>query len=356
VTFFSRRPSLIRDFNDWLGEQPYRHKVVIPGNHGSLLELSEYQKQITNAHLLINSGVELDGVKIWGSPVTPYANTAFGIPTAEARRKHWSRIPAGTNVLVTHGPPYWILDCAHGSDDHQGDPELFKAIGQSPPALHVFGHVQAILLMDLVSIIRRVAFPHDEVQTSDANHLTVFCRGIIESGIELSHRRSEESGLNDFIQSVGEDDVDEDGLIEFIEDAKTLELTSLTFLVEAHSDETADLRDRLLAFAIDIGVAQNRGVALRNVIEYIKISATTESQRSDYVDDMGDARYELLGVSPSCSMEELKAAYRLKVALWHPDKLQNMAPELQAMATKQLAKLNEAYQGICVEREKAANG
>jgi hypothetical protein len=28
-----------------------------------------------------------------------------------------------------------------------------------------------------------------------------------------------------------------------------------------------------------------------------------------------------------------------------------MAPELQAMATEQLAELNAAYQGICEERE-----
>ena len=30
---FWNHVSKIRDFNDWLGELPHRHKVVIPGNH-----------------------------------------------------------------------------------------------------------------------------------------------------------------------------------------------------------------------------------------------------------------------------------------------------------------------------------
>jgi hypothetical protein len=30
ITFFSRRPSVLTDFNDWLGELPHLYKVVIP--------------------------------------------------------------------------------------------------------------------------------------------------------------------------------------------------------------------------------------------------------------------------------------------------------------------------------------
>lgn len=141
ITFFSQRAAVLSDFNEWLGEQPHRHKIVIPGNHDTLLLDPAQQKLITNAHLLIDSGVELAGLKIWGSPATPYADTAFGIPTPEARKEHWSKIPKDIDVLVTHGPPIGILDCAPGSDSHQGDPELLKAIAKGAPNLHVFGHV-----------------------------------------------------------------------------------------------------------------------------------------------------------------------------------------------------------------------
>jgi predicted phosphohydrolase len=118
ITFFSKRTSVLEDFNDWLGELPHKYKVVIPGNHDRLLEQPKHQRTIANAHLLINTGVELGGLKIWGSPATPYADTAFGIPTAEAREKHWEAMPAGLDILITHGPPLNVLDCAPGQTLH----------------------------------------------------------------------------------------------------------------------------------------------------------------------------------------------------------------------------------------------
>ena len=37
-TFYSKPPSIVSDFNDWLGSLPHRHKVVVPGNHEFALE------------------------------------------------------------------------------------------------------------------------------------------------------------------------------------------------------------------------------------------------------------------------------------------------------------------------------
>ena len=70
MTFFSKQPAVLTDFNEWLGELPHPHKVVIPGNHDSLLLQETLRNQITNARLLINSGIEVEGLRIWGSPVT----------------------------------------------------------------------------------------------------------------------------------------------------------------------------------------------------------------------------------------------------------------------------------------------
>src|SRR3974390_3032336 len=68
-TFFNH-VSKIRDFNDWLGEFPPRHKVVIPGNHDRVFHKDPLaRRQITNAELLINESVTLCGLNIWGSPV-----------------------------------------------------------------------------------------------------------------------------------------------------------------------------------------------------------------------------------------------------------------------------------------------
>ena len=55
---------------------------------------------------------------------------------------------------------------------------------------------------------------------------------------------------------------------------------------------------------------------------------------------------ELLGVRPGCTTAELAAAYRRKISQWHPDKLDSMADELKAFATRRTARINEAYQRI----------
>ena len=52
---------------------------------------------------------------------------------------------------------------------------------------------------------------------------------------------------------------------------------------------------------------------------------------------------ELLGVNPGCTKEELAAAYRRRILQWHPDKLETMAQELKAYATRRTARINEAY-------------
>jgi len=50
-SFFSKRPSMYRDFDRWLGELPHPYKVVIPGNHEFLLEEPRTRSIITNATL-----------------------------------------------------------------------------------------------------------------------------------------------------------------------------------------------------------------------------------------------------------------------------------------------------------------
>jgi predicted phosphodiesterase len=142
-TFYSKRPWMYRNFDLWLGELPHRHKIIIPGNHEFLLEDPRQRSAITNATLLVDSGVEVEGLKIWDSPVTPLYGGAFGKSRAEDRIKHWARIPRNTDILITHGPPLGTLDAAPRSQLHEGCPELREAVIQARPRLHVFGHVHA---------------------------------------------------------------------------------------------------------------------------------------------------------------------------------------------------------------------
>jgi len=141
-TFLSRRKSQIYDFNEWLGELPHRYKIVIPGNHEFAVEADpNLRHAITNAVLLIDQGINIAKVKVWGSPVTPLFGVAFGRSNPADRRKHWARIPRSVDILLTHGPPHGILDTPPDSEVHEGCPELREAVMRIKPRLHVFGHV-----------------------------------------------------------------------------------------------------------------------------------------------------------------------------------------------------------------------
>lgn len=131
----------IAEFNDWLGTLPHRHKILVPGNHDRILaEQSGLRMLITNAHLLINEGVTIEGLTIWGSPVT-CDDTAFGFDGTLRRRTLYQSIPQGTDIIVTHGPPQGILDLEFEDGPHRGCGELLAAVRKVRPRIHIFGHV-----------------------------------------------------------------------------------------------------------------------------------------------------------------------------------------------------------------------
>jgi Icc-related predicted phosphoesterase len=143
-SFFFEDMSAIRDFNAWLGELRFRHKIVVPGNHERIMyERPELRRLITNATLLVNESVTIEGVKLWGSPVT-CDDEAFGCSSAEERRTLYASIPQGTDILITHCPPHGVLDVEFRSGGlHRGCPELLAAVQRVKPQVHIFGHVHS---------------------------------------------------------------------------------------------------------------------------------------------------------------------------------------------------------------------
>jgi Icc-related predicted phosphoesterase len=141
-TMFSKSTAAILDFNKWLGELPHTWRILTAGNHEFFLEADPSKRRmISNATLLINESVEIMGLKIWGSPMTPLYGGAFGRSSEQDRVKVYSNIPDDIDILITHGPPYGILDQAPDSDSHAGCHQLLAAVRRIKPMLHVFGHV-----------------------------------------------------------------------------------------------------------------------------------------------------------------------------------------------------------------------
>lgn len=53
--------------------------------------------------------------------------------------------------------------------------------------------------------------------------------------------------------------------------------------------------------------------------------------------------WELLGVPEHASLDEIKAAYRIKLAEYHPDKVNHLGEDLRRLAHEKTLKITEAY-------------
>jgi len=141
-TMFGKDPRALQEFDAWLKELPHPNKIIVPGNHEFVLEADLRRRSLLkSATVLIDEGTAVGGLKLWGSPVTPLYGAAFGISSAAERRALYSSIPGDIDVLITHGPPYGILDRIDETQPHAGCRELFDAVLRVKPKLHVFGHI-----------------------------------------------------------------------------------------------------------------------------------------------------------------------------------------------------------------------
>jgi Icc-related predicted phosphoesterase len=131
-------------FLDWFEKQPFKYKIFIAGNHDFIAERNPvlFESLIpTNCIYLKNSGIEIEGIYIWGSPITPwFYDWAFNRHRGKAIAPYWERIPENTDILVTHGPPFGILD-ETVTGFKVGCEELEKRLKDLNVKIHVFGHI-----------------------------------------------------------------------------------------------------------------------------------------------------------------------------------------------------------------------
>ena len=121
------------DFLEWVCDLPYRQKVLVAGNHDACLYGAHLDGLDDNVHYLCGSGVEIEGLKFWGVPM-------FMEDCMSGKQEQlYAAIPEYTDVLVTHTPPYGILD-RDGSILY-GSRVLLERVSTIRPCLHLFGHI-----------------------------------------------------------------------------------------------------------------------------------------------------------------------------------------------------------------------
>lgn len=154
----------VKDFLAWFGDLPADYHVFIPGNHdlcfdperngtekyefmtwpGWLMDyISDWQKTKTHFYLE-NSSCEIEGVKFWGSPITPWFHGdrwAFNKRRGEDIAEVWKKIDLDADVIITHGPCAHKGDFTHYTKEYVGCEDLTKRIKQIQPLLHLCGHI-----------------------------------------------------------------------------------------------------------------------------------------------------------------------------------------------------------------------
>jgi len=132
-------------FLNWFGKQDFQHKIFVAGNHDFFFEkesTAQIEKIIPpGITYLKDSGTTVNGLSVWGSPVTPwFQNWAFNRHPGDDIKRHWNLIPSGTDILITHGPVYGTLD-QNAEGQHIGCKDLLQKVKEIKPSVHLFGHI-----------------------------------------------------------------------------------------------------------------------------------------------------------------------------------------------------------------------
>src|ERR1035437_2356231 len=140
------KPREIESFLKWFSDLPCRHKIFCAGNHDLLFEnypneAKEILKKYPNVVYLENECIEIEGIKIFGFPYTPYFyNWAFNIQRGEPMKKLCDAIPV-CDILISHGPPFGIFDYAWRNMTNVGCEDLLRIVEVNKPKYNIFGHI-----------------------------------------------------------------------------------------------------------------------------------------------------------------------------------------------------------------------
>lgn len=153
------------DFLDWFSNLNFKHKVMIAGNHdfffdhgwnaytnyghnrhanknGYKEDIQNLLSKYSNITYLNDSETIINGIKIWGSPITPWFHDwAFNRERGDDILKHWDLIPKDTDILITHGPPYKIGDMVYRDRENVGCEDLLNKLKEIQPKVYIFGHI-----------------------------------------------------------------------------------------------------------------------------------------------------------------------------------------------------------------------
>ncbi len=147
---------LIPWFYELINSGKFKHIVFIAGNHDFIFKSlladpsSFHIIWPDNVHYLCDSLIEIEELKIYGTPWTPtFGNWAFmgDYGTLEG---HFKKIPEGMDIVLSHGPMYGYNDTilqyperTGDRDLHIGSKALLQRIKEVKPKWILVGHIHS---------------------------------------------------------------------------------------------------------------------------------------------------------------------------------------------------------------------
>lgn len=122
ITNFGRGSKPFEDFDQWLSELPFKEKIIIGGNHDSIvIPTLNHGRFLQDEQVIID-----DDLRIYGSSWKPVGQST------------WSNIPLNSHIVVTHNPP-----TSRNGEHVDLELKLQLRLNQIKPLLSVFGHIHA---------------------------------------------------------------------------------------------------------------------------------------------------------------------------------------------------------------------
>ena len=91
---------------------------------------------------------------------------------------------------------------------------------------------------------------------------------------------------------------------------------------------------------------------IRNIARYMRVSDADLSSLSAMfaIQTNPNWAYEVLELSPTCTDDEIKKAYRRMAMKYHPDKVNSLGEDVKQSATEKFRKVKDAYDHLKKER------
>ena len=116
------------DFIEWFASLPCKWKIFVPGNHELSFELGQ-------AHIIIRR-MTAKGITVLEDALEDCDGVIIA-SISENSSVSDEDIPEDIDIVVTHNPPFGILD------ENMGSTNILNFIMKAKPKYHLFGHIHS---------------------------------------------------------------------------------------------------------------------------------------------------------------------------------------------------------------------